>query len=365
MKAGLLAVLLLSAAIVAIPLSLVKDEHDITGPCDPLVPDYCLLPYPNNFWTSPDSRSETGIRLNLSTESLPKDNRGRGMSPREWNAMDGFSAFPAITTFFPNIDITNLPHHWNASESLEKNCPTVLLDAHTGEKVAHFAEIDEYSQNAEERKMLMIWPLAQLKHNRRYIVGIRFLKNTFGRVILPSEAFIALRDGIPSPDPDVESRRTLFEDIFKKLASVGVERNDLQIAWDFNTMSENEATKRMLFMRDDSSRRIGPSGPRYTITEVKDDFSNNVFRQIKGQMYIPSYMSDNAVPGSYLIIDPETQLPVYQGDVAVNFTVMIPRSLSNGGEPGRIVQYGHGLFGSQEDIEIGYFQVVSCINYLV
>eukprot|EP00002_Diphylleia_rotans_P005933 TRINITY_DN1517_c0_g1_i5.p1 TRINITY_DN1517_c0_g1~~TRINITY_DN1517_c0_g1_i5.p1 ORF type:complete len:106 (+),score=4.51 TRINITY_DN1517_c0_g1_i5:51-368(+) len=38
MKAGLLAVLLLSAAIVAIPLSLVKDEHDITGPCDPLVP---------------------------------------------------------------------------------------------------------------------------------------------------------------------------------------------------------------------------------------------------------------------------------------------------------------------------------------
>ena len=57
------------------------------GPCDPLTPDYCQLPWPNSFFTRQDGDSATGIRVNLSTDTWPKDVAGRGIDPVEWNQM--------------------------------------------------------------------------------------------------------------------------------------------------------------------------------------------------------------------------------------------------------------------------------------
>jgi hypothetical protein len=44
-----------------------------------------------------------------------------------------------------------------------------------------------------------------------------------------------------------------------------------------------------------------------------------------------------------------------QGVQPVNFTVLIPRSLAAaGGKLGRILQYGHGLFGDQSEVTEEY-----------
>ena len=39
--------------------------------CDPLVPEVCGFPYPNNVFTRVDTTSSTGRRLALSTSAIP------------------------------------------------------------------------------------------------------------------------------------------------------------------------------------------------------------------------------------------------------------------------------------------------------
>ena len=46
--------------------------------------------------------------------------------------IDGFSTFPSIITYFPDLSDANLPPHWNMAASLAENSPTVLLHVESG-----------------------------------------------------------------------------------------------------------------------------------------------------------------------------------------------------------------------------------------
>ena len=48
------------------------------------------------------------------------------------HTIDGFSPFPSILAYFPDLNDSSLPPHWNISQSLVEGCPTVLLDASGG-----------------------------------------------------------------------------------------------------------------------------------------------------------------------------------------------------------------------------------------
>ena len=57
------------------------------GPCDPLVPEYCALPFPNSFFTAPKEESLTGVQVNISKATTPADIVGQHTSPVQWNTM--------------------------------------------------------------------------------------------------------------------------------------------------------------------------------------------------------------------------------------------------------------------------------------
>jgi len=177
--------------------------------------------------------------------------------------------------FFPNVSLeaSRVPGWQNVARSLEQDCPTLILDAETGAPLDHFAELDYTTPRTDERAF-MIWPARQLQPGRRYIVAIRNLRDADNRPIAPSDAFASLRDGTPSGDPDVESRRDLFEDIFARIERFGIRRSELVLAWDFTVGSEEFTTGAMLFMRDDANKRIPEGGPRYVITDVEDEYSD-------------------------------------------------------------------------------------------
>ena len=73
----------------------------------------------------------------------------------------------------------------------------------------------------------------------------------------------------------------------------------------------------------------------------------SIFRQIEGTLIAPSYMTDDARPGTTLVIGADN-LPAYQGNIIVPFTVLIPRSCLDRACP--IVNYGHGLFSSRAEV---------------
>ena len=131
-------------------ISFVVHVHSL-GPCDPLVPEYCALPFPNSFFTRPRKDSNTGVLVNLTEATPPVDAIGRRTDPAQWNTMgeaeiiclvscpyslgmfiDGFSTFPSIITYFPDLSDANLPPHWNMAASLAENSQTVLLHVESG-----------------------------------------------------------------------------------------------------------------------------------------------------------------------------------------------------------------------------------------
>ena len=109
-------------------------------------------------------------------------------------------------------------------------------------------------------------------------------------------------------------------------------------------------------MRDDGLSRLPATGPVYYITEVNENPYDNIARQIKGDLEVPLY-TDKKGPGSHLVI--ENGVPVFQGWANTTFTVNIPNSLVANGTAGMILEYGHGLFGSQDEVNNGNLREIA------
>lgn len=316
------------------------------GGCDPLVPEHCGLPFPSNAYLVEDASTASGRRVAFPEDVMPEASNGFRSSPELLNAADGFSPGAGPMTFLPGATGEGLVSPFSPEDSLLDGSLTVILDAETGERVPHFAELD-MSHEDEERRALLLRPVVRLEDSRRYIVAIRGVQDADGLAVEPSAAFRALRDGGESDEPSVEARRALYEDIFERLERAGLSRAELQIAWDFSTASRESNTGRLLHMRDQSLAALPESGPTYTITSVEAAPYERVALRIEGTITAPLYLDDGA-PGGVMQLD-EDGVPQQNGTYEYPFLLIIPDSCAEA--PCALIQYGHGLFGSRYDLE--------------
>jgi hypothetical protein len=329
--------------------------------CDSLVPEYCIYPFPNNVFTTADAGTPTGRRLALVSSSLPIHESGQMLEPEVYNEADGFSAGQAMLTYLPNASAVGLPGWQDIDASLAENSPTVLIDAETGTRVPHWAEID--LSTGEPDGSFMIRPAVRLADNTRYIVAIRDVQNVDGDVIEPSESFRALRDLIASDDPSVEARRPLYADIFMRLEQAGVARDSLQIAWDFTTASVEHNTGDLLHMRDDALSMYDNEGPTYQIVSVDDAWeTENIAYKIEGLIEVPLYLNQPGT-GARLVED-DQGVPQMQDTAQFRFMVMIPQSALL--EPAPLLQFGHGLLGDSLDVQTEHLRTFANeFNYVI
>jgi len=315
--------------------------------CDPIVPEYCGFPFPSNVFTVPEAGTVTGLRVELSEAMVPVANNGATTTLTPFNTRDGFSPGIALMTFLPGVIYEGLARPDSIEISLMPESPTVLLDAETGERVPHWVDIDMTTDDAS-RRTFMIRPAVRLEDDRRYIVGIRQGVDDEGNTSLTSQAFADLRDGSAfSNEPSVEARRGLYGDIFTRLEDAGVPRYELQLAWDFTTASREDNTSWLVGMRDEALELVGPDGPAYTLDDVDMDWSTDVAVRIIGHMEVPLYLDDPGVGG--VIVLGDDGRPMQNGTAEYPFEVLVPYSAMT--EPAALVQFGHGLFGSHENVE--------------
>lgn len=333
--------------------------------CDPLVPEYCGYPFPSNVYTVPDEGTPTGRRVQFAREGLATTRTDVRPDPEPWSKSDGFSTGSLITAQLPGATSAGLNGWKNIEASLGEDSPTVIIDAETGEKVPHWAELDANSRTPEDLS-ITIRPAARLKDGTRYIVAIRSLQNEAGELVASSPAFAALRDGTKSEEASVEQRRGLYADIFQRLSDAGVQRDSLQLAWDFTTASKENNTSWMVHMRDEALSLIG-NDPEYAITSVESDYENDhIAYRIFGTFKAPLYLTDPG-PGGDLVFgddglpEPNPDQPWYD----VEFELLIPNSAA-AGSPAKLLQYGHGLLGSKTQIESGHFrEFIDQYNYAI
>lgn len=335
--------------------------------CDALVPEYCAYPFPNNVFTVDDASTPTGRRLSLTGDFLPTATAGPKLRGEPWDDSDGFSAGAAMLAYFPGVTMEGLATSDTIAESLEADSPTIILNAETGERIPHWVDIDK-SAPADQNPSFMLRPAVRLDDNTRYIVAMRNLQGAEGP-IEPSAGFRALRDKVLSDDSSIEDRRPLFVDIFQHLDGAGVAREDLVLAWDFTTASQENNQKWMLSIRDQTYAWGDDNGLEYTIDEVTPDFkqeeSNGAIAfKIDGTFKMPMFV-DRDEPGASLVFDDDGN-PTQNGDMTLDvpFTMMIPTSALT--TPAPIVQYGHGLLGDRSEIVITtHLTLANEFNYIL
>ncbi len=286
--------------------------------CDPLTPSYCGFPYPNDYWTVADSTTVTGLRLALPEVTMPSNRNGVQTKSGPFNEMDGFSPGIAAMTHFPGATVQGLATPDSIEASLSPDSPTVILNADTGERLAHWVDLDEYVVEAKLRvdamadrprftinrelaelrqeQALMLRPAIRPEDATRYIVAIRNVRDGEGALVAPSPGFSALRDDEPSGDDIIESRRAHFEEIFATLEEAGIARDDLQLAWDFTTASRENNTRAMVHIRDDAFAKY-PDGVPYTIELRNEGLREGIQCRLEITFDMPLYMTQGETGG--------------------------------------------------------------------
>lgn len=151
----------------------------LVEPCDPLVPTYCAFPFPSSVRLIADPTTATGRAVSFHEEMLPVLGDGQRMGSAFFGQSDGFSPGTPILAHFPGVDRQNLPGPDRIGLSLEADSPTVLLEADTGERVPHIAELDMLFDEDDQRAFI-IQPMVRLRDDARYLVAIRGLVDSEG-----------------------------------------------------------------------------------------------------------------------------------------------------------------------------------------
>ncbi|MEM9694617.1 MAG: hypothetical protein AAGA56_18855, partial [Myxococcota bacterium] len=330
--------------------------------CDPLVPSFCAYPWPSNVYTVAAEDTVTGRRVSLRPGTIPDGDNGAITNPDKFPFGDGFSPSAALLAQLPGVSLNDdaIATPLTIERSLDANSPTVILDAETGERIAHWAELDATAPSDEERTLLL-HPARPLEPGRRYIAALRGLSDRAGVAWTPSSEFLALRDQFQSTEESIEARRPLYADIFSRLAQFGLERSTLQLAWDFTTASVASTTGWMVHMRDEGLRLMDERGVQFTISDVTTGVDDRIAFRLDGSFEVPLYLDDHR-PGGRLVFGPDG-MPEPMGTYPVKFVAFIPSSVTEE-EPGALLQYGHGLFGNHGQVG-GFTDIIHDYGYTI
>ena len=335
------------------PVAPATIDDDLPSACSPLrFAGVCAFPFPNALDTRADATTPTGVRLALQSDALPKDVvKGRPLATDRYNLADGFSPATPILAYFPErIDPESLPFILNPDTSLSPSSATVVVDMETKELVAHFAEVDAKAEEGEKQAVL-IRPLKRLEAGRRYAVAItRSIRTLEGTVPASPPLWASIVNGTPpSDDERAQAQAARMPEILAALAAAGVQKEDLVLAWDFVTASDQFITRNLLTMREKALEALGENGIGYTIEKVEERPTEFVLRRIVGTFKSPRFLTqtDPSVAEATLELD-ENGVPKYFGDTYdVPFALIIPESAKEGPLP--LMIFGHGLFGSGVD----------------
>lgn len=330
--------------------------------CNPLASEWdCMLPYPSDHYLVPDERFASGSRVVIPDTVVPINHNDIPTNPLAVHPPDGFSRLPVILAVFPfDVDDSNLVFHTDdVFESTGPDSPTVLMEADTGLRVLHFAELD-LRATREERRALIIRPLVRLEEQTRYIVAVRRLVTEAGEPVDAAPGFLRLRDGTAASHTVLSGLEEHYElNIFAPLAEAGVDQAELQLAWDFTTGSVEHTQKALLQMRDLAMADMEATPPVVTVADAigPDVYEDGtIFRRVRGTIQVPRFV-DNDYPGAMITRDAGGDV-VQNGYAEVEFVVLIPTSVAEATpiEPARVVQYGHGFFGGTSETEGGFIR---------
>jgi hypothetical protein len=349
--------------------------------CQPFGGRPCLLPFPNDLFTTRDRSSATGLRVSLPAGAMPINTNGQRVSVAPYDRADGFSPGSAAIVHVPGLDNAKAFARTGAADLLDmarsrgNNQPIVIIDEPTGRRQLIWSELDANAKTPQTTDLL-IHGGVDFADGHTYVVALRNLRTASGHVISAPSWFERLRDNRPLPAAE-RSQAARYARIFAALARAGVRRSNLYEAWDFTVASSQNVTGRLLSIRNGAFDQLGDSAladgkvagraPSYAITSTKT--LSPQLSAVVGTFDVPCYLIEcgtTATTGfhysSHKADAVPTQIP---GNVApAPFECIIPSSAGNPA-PARISLYGHGLFGGYTEVEEPWVEALATQDNIV
>ncbi len=343
------------------------EGDQVPDECNPLGGTTCLMPWPSSAYLT-EANTTTGFQIDLPIEAMPVNVDGTAIDPAYLNRYDGFGPSGVIFAAFPSgVSADGLPGHSDPMASKAPDSSVILLNMETEQRVAFFAEIDMNTSRPEKRT-LIIHPLERMQPGARHLVAIRkSVTGPNGEPLEISPAFQAMVDGKSYDHPLMDRLAPTYPEIFAKLEGQGVSKDDLVLAWDFVTASDEFLTSDLLAMRSQSEGFIGTNGENLTF-RVEDTHSANPSRVhsfFSGTYDAPNFLTDGESDLS-IIKRGSDGLPELDGTYNANFGAIIPACVTSAQLPLPVVILGHGLFGDGLDfLDSGFLQDVANQNCVV
>ncbi len=349
--------------------------------CQPYGKSQCLLPFPNNLFTTRDGSTPTGLRVHLPAKAMPVNTKGQRISVAQYDRNDGFSPGSAVIVHVPGLDNaaaftrTGAAALANMSRYAGKRQPIVIVDEQTGRRQLIWSELDANAPNRADTNLL-IHPGKNFTEGHTYAVALRGLRKANGKLIAAPRWFARLRDGGPLPK-GLRSQRARYDRIFQALKRAKIGRSNLYEAWDFTVASTKNLTSRMLSIRNQAFAQLGDTNladvkvqgraPAYTVDSVAQ--LNPQIKTVKGSFQVPCYLTTcgpTATTGFHYSSRKPDALPTQiAGNTATaQFDCIVPTSAGRS-TPARISLYGHGLLGSRTEVEAGNVEAMATEHNMV
>ncbi len=324
------------------------DGPKVAPECNPLGGTGCVTPWPSSIYLDTDSTSATGYRLAIPEAALPVNPDLKPIDTTRFNEHDGFSPAGYIfTAFTGGVNPSNLVGQDDIGASLTDASPTVLIDMDTGERIPHFAEVDANAYDYEiDEQALYIRPVVRLAPGHRFAVGIRTsLEAKDGGELPVPPAFEKLRQGKKTGHARLDAIADRWDDIFATFADAGIDKNDLVVAWDFVTASDDFLTSSMLGARDAALTAMGDKAANESYQVTTDDPEADdarIARRVIGTFTMPLVLTGTG--DSAELARDAGGAPMVNGTADSRFVAMIP-ACATAANPVPIVIFGHGFFG--------------------
>lgn len=345
-----------------------SDTPSARDACNPLGGPACMMPWPSSAYLVDDPSTATGLRVDIPLEAMPENQDGRIVDPATFNTYDGFPvAGTLVAAFETGVSAEGLPDQHDIAASVAPDAPIVVVNMDTGERLPYFAEVDMNARIPEERALL-IRPMDRMDSASRYAVGIRkSVKAADGGElpILPGFAKILAGESLDHPlGARIEAG---YEDVFAALEAEGVSRDDLALAWEFSTASDEFLTGDILAMRDQALAFVGPTAENLTYDVAEIENANPVIIRsfLAGSYDVPMFLNDGETDLSVLERDADGT-PVLVETARANFAALVPNCVETAQLPVPVVVFGHGMFGNAKDsLDFGFLQQIAQDNCVV
>lgn len=319
--------------------------------CQPLTAGTsCTLPYPSDFFLETDAAMPSGHRIILRGAAKPRTLNDLDADVTGPFAPDGASLQPTLAAVLPGTPTANgLPNVLDdatVSTNLASS-PTLLL-REDGTPIAHYVDVDP-KPGDEGRIAITLRPFAPLDPKTHYVAVLRGVRiDGDGSLAAPAEGFRRLRDRQLDLDPSLRALAPRFErDVFAPLAKAGVAREPLQLAWDFTTGSRERPTADMLRVRELTLAWLSSHVPKVTVTG-SDPPTSDVARIVRGTIEGPRWVDRDGV-GAMLHRDGNGAV-AENGTTIWDFVAVVPSGVLAASTPGRALAFGHGFFGSRDEL---------------